>query len=368
MKKQRFDTILYACNFNCNNFFRETDMAKFNFDVEREVKRPGADRGKTFRIILLFCLVAAVTAGIIYIILPKNDPEKKVENLQEKAVELPAPGNNTVTPSENKDIPEKADKSDEKISNESEISTTVDDEKGDIPAVDEKSSTTEKSSNAPIAGNTAKYDPSDSELLKNTALLYQEIKNGSWKKGKDVVIYSVASGDSLERIARKNNNTLQFLKVANNISNVNSIRIGQKISFLKTEKWQITISRKNSKLQLDRFINGKAVPTALFPCRIKAGEPDGELMVSRRFSEPYFVDRHGRKFAPGNEGNPYGEGLLTLSRPSAPDARLNISIHGQGDAPAVEKSVESGGIALHNQDMELLYLLVPEKTPVKIIE
>jgi len=34
----------------------------------------------------------------------------------------------------------------------------------------------------------------------------------------------------------------------------------------------------------------------------------------------------------------------------------------------VEKSVNSGGIVLHNQDMELLYLLVPEKTPVKIVE
>ena len=342
-------------------------MAKFNFDVEREVKRPGADRGKTFRIILLFCLVAAVTAGIIYIILPENDPEKKVENIPEKSAELPLPADNTVTPAENKNIPEKPEKIDEKNGNDPEISTVAD-EKGTLPAAEEKNSFTEKSSTIPVTVNTAKYDPDDSELLKNTELLYQEIKNGNWKNGKDVVTYSVASGDSLERIARKNNNTLQFLKVANDISNVNSIRIGQKIHFLKAEKWQITISRKNSKLQLDRFINGQIVPVALFPCRIKAGEPDGELMVSRRFSEPYFVDRHGRKFAPGNEGNPYGEGLLTLSRPSAPDARLNISIHGQGDAPAVEKSIKSGGIALHNRDMELLYLLVPEKTPVKIIE
>lgn len=337
-------------------------MAKFNFDVEREMKRSGSDRGKTFRVILLFCLVAAVTAGIIYIILPKNDPEKKVEKQEGKSETLPA--ENPPAPDKNTGTTVKSEKN---VSDEKE-SSAITDEKNSLTDADKNLSDTEKTNTASVSVNTAKYDPTDSELLKNSASLYQNIKNGNWKKSKDALTYSVSSGDSLERIARKNNNTLQFLKVANGISNVNSIRIGQKIAFIKAEKWQITISRKNGKLQLDRFINGQAVPTALFPCRIKAGEADSNLMISRRFSEPYFIDRHGRKFAPGNEGNPYGEALLTIARPSAPDARLNISIHGQGDAPAVEKSISAGGIALHNQDMELLYLLVPEKTPVKIIE
>ena len=60
-------------------------MAKFNFDVEREVKYSRKDGGKAVRIILLFCLVAAVTAAVIYFILPKNDPEKA------PAVQPPAP-------------------------------------------------------------------------------------------------------------------------------------------------------------------------------------------------------------------------------------------------------------------------------------
>ena len=31
LKKWRFDTILYTCNFNCNNFFRENGYGKIQF-------------------------------------------------------------------------------------------------------------------------------------------------------------------------------------------------------------------------------------------------------------------------------------------------------------------------------------------------
>lgn len=349
-------------------------MAKFNFDVEREVKYSRKDGGKAVRIILLFCLVAAVTAAVIYFILPKNDPEKAPavqppapapaepgENAPEKKDDPSAPAGGTeknpVKPENDKektpDAPQTADtpaESDTK--DKAEENGTA--QKGDEPAV--------------VSGGSAKYDPASSELLKITDAFRSSLQNGSWKKSRDTGVHTVVAGDSLERIARRNNTTLQFLKRANGITNADTIRIGQKIHFLKAEKWQITVSRKKAELLLERVLNGQAIPFALFPCRMKAGVPDDNLMILRRYSEPVYIDDLGRKFPAGTEGNPYGEGLLTLARPASPNARLRICIHGQGDAPAVEKSVNSGGIVLHNQDMELLYLLVPEKTPVKIVE
>ena len=60
-------------------------MAKFNFELDRDVKRRRSDGGKFLRIVLLFCLVAAVTAAVIYFILPKNAPEKTSDKTPDKS-------------------------------------------------------------------------------------------------------------------------------------------------------------------------------------------------------------------------------------------------------------------------------------------
>lgn len=345
-------------------------MAKFNFDLERGARRSRRNGGNVVRIVLLFCLVAAVTAAGIYFILPKSAPEKTpsdgTENVvkndsgtEEQTADVPAAGDPAVKGDENK-TPENPqdDKGNgaEENSNENSDATEQNGETAQSGETGDNGGTSSAAS-----GGTAKYDPAASELLKVTESFRNSLQNGSWKKGKDVGVHSVKAGDFLERIARRNSTTVEFLKRANGIVNANSIRIGQKIFFLKAEKWQITISRKKGELLLERVLNGHAVPFALFPCRLKAGTPEENLMIVRRFSEPVYIDADGRKFPAGTEGNPYGGGLLALNR-------SRICIHGQGDAPAVEKSVKSGGIVLHNQDIELLYLLVPEKTSVKIVE
>lgn len=349
-------------------------MARFNFEFEREVKRP-ADRSKLLRVVFLFCLVAAVTAAVIYFIIPKKDPVKAVDDK--------TPQNEAVSPETSGEKAPVSDGKTQSVPADKPVAPDADKpvpggENSDIPGSETGDEPVDKPADTPGdtpadtpasgGGEAAKYDPSSSELLKHTDSFREALNDGSWKKQKDVITYQVAAGDSLERLARKYCNTVQFLKKANNITNVNSIRIGQKIFFLRAESWQITISRSKAELQVDRIINGQPVPMAVFPCRIRSGKPLADMVVSRRFSDPDYVDGHGRKFIAGSEGNPYGEGLLTLASAASPDRRLRVSIHGQGDAPAVEKSVSSGGIALHNNDIRLLYLLVPEKTPVKIVE
>lgn len=352
-------------------------MAKFNFELDRDVKRRRSDGGKFLRIVLLFCLVAAVTAAVIYFILPKNAPEKtpdktpdKSEQTEQKAEE----GQDTTPASSDADTPavkDDAGKGSENSENRDETPENPDTPQSEA-GEGEKSQNGENSgegdSPAASGGSAAKYDPASSELVKITESFRTSLQNGSWKNGRDVGVHSVKAGDRLERIARRCNNTWQFLKRANGISDVNKIKIGQKIHFLKADKWQITISRKKGELTLSRVLNGQSVPFALFPCRMKAGTGEADFVVGSRFSDPVYIDAHGRKFPAGSEGNPYGEGLITLQRSAAGNSRNSICIHGQGDAPAVEKSVASGGIVLHNQDMELLYLLVPEKTSVKIVE
>ena len=367
-------------------------MARFNFDVKREVKRPRSGNGKMLRVVILFCLVAAVTAMVIYAVVPKSDPETPAagDPAADNSASAGSNSSSELTPVENPDAGNTASAGKNSSGTAGNGGVSGGGEKEPAPGGEEKEPASgesgesggagESSGNNATAGNqggdisvsssggSAKYDPSSTELLKNTDRFREMFNNGSWKKQADVIIHTVAAGDSLERLARKYHNTVQFLQKGNGIGKANTIRIGQKIHLLRADGWQIVISRKKAELQLDRIIGGNAVPMAVFPCRIKSGAPAGDMMISRRFRKPYYVDANGRKFAPGTQGNPYGDGLISLAHVSAPDAFLNISIHGQGDAQATDRSVDAGGIALHNQDVALLYLLVPEKTPVKIVE
>ena len=339
-------------------------MTRFNFEVERDTKHRRNSRGKTLRVILLFCLVALITAAVIYAIIPRTAPESKTgkpENLSENTPKNPdtekLSTRNEKTPAingeneENKSLPDTTDH-------------------GSTPQVTDRQTGISGKENSSTATESAgKFMPSDNELFKMTGILRKKLADGSWKSGKDVVTHRVAGGDSLEKIARKYHTTVQFLQQYNRISDPNTIRIGQKIRCFAADSWQVNISRKQGVLQIDRITGKEAIPFAIFSCQANAGITADDLVVCRRFSEPFLVDNQGRRFSPDAPENPCGEGEITLARAAVPDSRLRFSIHGKGgSAQAMAKSLAAGSVALDNQDIKLLYTIIPEKTPVKITE
>ena len=64
-----------------------------------------------------------------------------------------------------------------------------------------------------------------------------------------------------------------------------------------------------------------------------------------------------------------GDYFLKLAPASTPGKPLlGYGIHGTPDESSVTKSLSNGCIRMRNADVELLYLLVPGRTPVEITE
>lgn len=334
-------------------------MARFNFEVEREIKRKRSSRSKSFRILLLFCVMAIITMAVIYAIIPRSAPEENKANSQ-----------NGNTPVETEEKTQEKTETGKKESSLPENPVSAGKDKAEnISTPADKSKNEENITGTQTKNPAAKFQPSSDELLKLTAQLRKSLADGSWKKSKDIIIHRVSRGDSLEKIARKYHTTRQFLQKFNHIDDPDTIRIGQKIYCFAADSWSVTISRGKSYLLVDRIFNGQAVPFAIFPCLSDSNICRDELVISRRFSEPFLVDGQGRKFAPGTPENPFGEGQLTLARKNTPDLHLAYSIHGKGPDPqALSSSLKNGSVALDNPDIELLYCLLPEKTAVQIIK
>lgn len=340
---------------------------KYNFEVERE-RRPRKEKGKNLRIFILFMLVALITAGVIYAILPENTeqppagentPQNTTENTAEKASgeaenTVPDPGNsenNTPNAENNTGTPDSGtDTAGEAAGNDTTAGKDTGNTSGTTPE------------------KNAKFDPSQQELFRITRQFRLDLQTGDWSKSKYAIIHPVESNDSVGYLAGKYHNTRLFVQRYNAIPDVNKIRIGQKIAFIKADAWQIIISQKSGTLQINRIVDKNAVPLAVFECRISRVSRR-DLVICRRQVKSTFRDDHGRVFKNGTEGNPYGEFRIVLADAKAPASPINyLSIHDTGDPKAAEASLRNGAVIMAKEDIELLYCLIPERTPVKIVE
>ncbi|MBE6355760.1 MAG: hypothetical protein E7058_01450 [Lentisphaerae bacterium] len=344
-------------------------MQHFDFTVTREEKRPDGNRGKNLRLLLLFCVVAAVTALVIWLLLPQSSEEKDAGGKADTPVETAAkdPANDAGSASD-ADPGKKDDKP-------ADSGTTADPGK---PADSGTTADPGKKNDKPVASGTtaagkngsAKYDPAIRELIKQTGKFRQALTGGSWKSAKYAVVHNVVNGDNLSNLCFKYHNTRAFVQQFNGIANANNISLGQKIAFIRADDWRITISRTGGHLLVERRIGKEFIPFAAFDCLVsEKGTLRDDLVVSRRVQKPNFIDRHGGRLASGTAGNPYGEFLISIARASRPDSPyMPLSIHGRGDQQAVETSVKNGATSMKPEDILLLYYLVPEGSPVRIVK
>ena len=218
--------------------------------------------------------------------------------------------------------------------------------------------------------NPAKYDPSTRELFTQTAKLSSMLKDGSWKKSNFAVSHVVAPNEYVSTLERKYHNTRDFIRIANNLDEKYTIGLNDKLYFLHADSWQIIISVKNGTLQLDRVVSGNAIPFAIFNCRIK---PDArtrnDLVICSHRRKPVYRGEHGTRFKHGDPENPYGEYLLAVANAKKPDAPVYyLSIHDCKDENSEAIPLKNGATILNHEDISLLYILVPDGTPVRIVE
>lgn len=394
-------------------------MNRFEYQFNNTFDPEQLRRKKRLRLAVIFILISAVTAGIIYLIVPKNidtDPAPAAgenttlseQTVPENPVEKAVSENKTdaADPAPKQDnaagVPAESENNDGETSpqpvagqEKSEQAPVTDEpQKGkvwkgdpvnDVPPVvesripesvileDLKSSFGERNYGAvsQLAVDIIMRENEGSPIYRTAAeyLRRSKIEELASKEGVSGVSfrYTVRGGDSLSRIARRNKTTVQALMSYNQLAN-GLIRIGNKLT-VTPGPWKIVVSRSNRLLKLHQGESGKLF--CVFEVGIGRGNstPRGEFVISTRLKDPKWYAPHGRIFEPGEEGNELGKYYLKLAAVGDPDRPLlGYGIHGTPDENTVGSSVSSGCIRMRSADIEMLYNLVPEKTPVVITE
>jgi len=167
--------------------------------------------------------------------------------------------------------------------------------------------------------------------------------------------YTIASGDTLAKLASRNGTTLELVAKGNDIKGP-TIRIGDRLRIF-TGKFSIKVDKSDNVLDLymnDKFFKRYRVGTGQY-----SKTPTGTFKVTDRVAQPTWWRDDGKAIPFGDPENLLGTHWLSL------DIR-GYGIHGTWEPDTIGKQSSAGCIRLLNEDIEQLYTLVPIGTPVTI--
>jgi LysM repeat protein len=177
--------------------------------------------------------------------------------------------------------------------------------------------------------------------------------------------YVVQSGDSLDKIARKFGTTVDLLQTSNMISNPHRIQVGDRYKIFNG-KFDIKINKNKRELSL--FLNGKFFKKYSITIGRFDKTPTGTFKVYDKQKFPVWWHPDGRQIPYGDPENILGTRWMAIK---ATGDTLNVSgygIHGSADGSAMGKAESAGCIRMRNEEVEELYMIVPNSVEVTIIE
>ncbi len=166
------------------------------------------------------------------------------------------------------------------------------------------------------------------------------------------VVYDVKSGDTFSRLSDKLNTTLYALWKINDLPEGSSdLKVGDKITCYKGD-WSVEI---NKKAQAVCVMDGNELFLA-YP----AGFSSKNKIPAGEYS---FPGSKKKQFAAGGDRrNRYGTRFMGFNNTSIG------GIHGTWDAGDVRGEFNDGYIRMNNADVEMLFMLLPGGTKVKIVD
>ncbi len=169
----------------------------------------------------------------------------------------------------------------------------------------------------------------------------------------DAGLYIVEPGDTLGKIARRHGTTVELLRASNRIRG-DFIRAGQQLKVTKA-RFNVVVDKSQNTL----ILKGGEEVVKVYRCSTGAGgiTPVGTFKVTSRMVDPVWKG----VVAPGDPENPLGSRWMGFDIPE-------YGIHGTNDPDSIGKPVTQGCVRLLNSDAEELYSLLPEGTPVTIVE
>lgn len=168
--------------------------------------------------------------------------------------------------------------------------------------------------------------------------------------------YTVEPGDSLYKIAKKFNTTIDLIKRSNQLK-TDSIRPGMA---LKVSKAVYSIQVDKSLNQLKLYADGEVLKT--YSVATGAGDrtPIGSFTIENVLTDPVWY-KAGAILPPDSPENILGTRWLGFSLPG-------YGIHGTTMPESIGQHVTEGCVRMHNRDVEELASIVPVKTRVTIVE
>ncbi len=175
--------------------------------------------------------------------------------------------------------------------------------------------------------------------------------------------YAIASGDRIARLSNKYKTTDDLITVANNISNPNNIKIGDRLRILNNAKFKITVNRKENWLLVT--MNGKFFKRYIVGTGRYNRTPPGTFKIVEKQKNPSWW-KDNKEIPFGDKENILGTRWMELQAIGTTPPAKGYGIHGTWDNTSLGSQSSAGCIRMDNRDVEELFTYIPYNTEVTI--
>ncbi len=198
--------------------------------------------------------------------------------------------------------------------------------------------------------------------IKNVEQIQNELENVnmdiilSGANETKTVVHEVQSGDSLAKLAKKYNTTIELIKLMNNLKS-DIITVGQKLK-VWTGQFNLYVDKSQNILILrdgDELVKIYNVSTGE-----NNSTPVGTFKIINKLIDPVWFNK-GAVVPPDSPANVLGSRWMGFDLPG-------YGIHGTVDPDKIGQQVTAGCVRMRNEEVEELYSLVTVGTEVVVVD
>ncbi|MGD0336248.1 MAG: L,D-transpeptidase family protein [Candidatus Omnitrophota bacterium] len=170
------------------------------------------------------------------------------------------------------------------------------------------------------------------------------------------ILYEIKPGDTLTKIAREHNTTVELIMKSNGLSS-EKINPGKKIK-VWTSPFSIVVYKSQNILLLKT--NDEVIKTYVVATGKNNSTPAGTFKITTKLPNPTWF-KTGAVVPAGSPANVLGTRWLGINL-------SGYGMHGTTEPQSLGKQVTQGCVRMFNTDVEELYTLVPVGTEVTILD
>lgn len=175
--------------------------------------------------------------------------------------------------------------------------------------------------------------------------------------------YVIQPGDSLDRIARRNNTTVELIRAMNGIEG-NLIYPGHRILLPSEPLW---VEVDKTAKTLDVWIGDWRLRRYAVGLGRDGRTPSGTFQTGVHQMNPDWTPPGGGIIPFGDPRNELGTRWMSFHDSERPELR-GFGIHGTTERDSIGLDTSNGCVRMLNEDVEELYMLIPQGTTVRIHE